>query len=65
MPGFIITIESNAKVWYLLGTILSLILGIGLSVAGFVALGSGWGISGIIVAVASVILVVDAIMNFT
>ncbi len=64
MTGFIIKIESNAKIWYLIGAILFLLGGIGLAIAGFTSSGLSTGITGIVIALASVIFLIDAIMNF-
>jgi hypothetical protein len=64
MPGFMIRIASNNQVWYMIGAILFLLLGIGLAIGGFAALGAGWGVAGIVVAAAAVIFVIDAAMNF-
>jgi len=63
MPGFIITVSSNNKWWYLIGAILFLVGGIALAIAGFVSLGTTWGITGIVVGVVSVVFLIDAIMN--
>lgn len=65
MAGFIITIESNNKYWYLAGTLLFLAGSIALAVAGFIVpdLGITWGITGIVAAVVSAVLVIDAFMN--
>lgn len=63
MPGFIITVTSNNKYWYLLGAILFLLGGIALAIAGFVTLGTAAGVAGIIISVASAVFLIDAIMN--
>lgn len=63
MSGFIITVTSNNKYWYLLGTILFLLLGIGLAIGGFASGATSLGITGIVVAAASCVFVIDAFMN--
>ncbi|MBD3617867.1 MAG: hypothetical protein HUJ28_00080 [Chromatiales bacterium] len=63
MPGFIIKIESNNKYWYLLGTILFLLLGVGLAIGGFLSGSTPTGITGIVIGLAALVLVIDAFMN--
>lgn len=63
MSGFLFRVSSNHRIWYLLGTILFVAGGIALAIAGFVTLGATWGITGIILAVAAGILMIDAISN--
>jgi len=65
MAGFMIKIESNNKWWYLFGAILFLAAGVGMTIAGFAvpAVGTSWGITGIVVAVVSTIFLIDAILN--
>lgn len=63
MPGFMITVTSNNKWWYLLGAVLFLLAGIAIAIAGFTTLGTSWGITGIVVGVVSVVFLIDAIMN--
>ncbi|MBI3563491.1 MAG: hypothetical protein HY080_17440 [Gammaproteobacteria bacterium] len=63
MSGFIITITSNNKWWYLLGTILFLALGIILAIVGFTGGNTTLGIAGIVVGVVSCVFVVDALKN--
>lgn len=63
MSGFIITVTSNNKYWYLLGTILFLLLGIGLAIGGFASGTTPLGIAGIVVAAVSCVFVIDAFMN--
>jgi NAD/NADP transhydrogenase beta subunit len=63
MAGFMITVSSNARGWYLAGSIFFLVGGIALSAAGFATLGTTWGIVGIVVAVASLLFLADAISN--
>jgi hypothetical protein len=65
MPGFMIKLESSARGWYLLGTIIFVLIGVALCIGGFAKLGTTWGIAGLIVAGASTILMIDAIMNYT
>ena len=64
MPGFMIVIKGNGKGWYLLGAILFLLLGVGLAIGGFVGKEVGLGITGIVVGAASIIFLIDAIMNY-
>ena len=63
MSGFIITVSSNNKWWYLLGTILFLLIGIGMTIGGFASGNTGLGIAGIVCSVASGVFLIDAIMN--
>jgi len=65
MPGFMIKVESNARGWYLFGAIFFLLLGLGLTIAGFASVGPPLGITGIVVMLASGLFLIDAIMNFT
>jgi len=60
----IITVTSNNRIWYMIGTIIFLVLGVSLIIGGFfLAWGITWGITGIVVTIASVILLIDAIRN--
>ncbi len=63
MPGFIVSISSNNKWWYLLGTILFLALGIVLAIVGFTGGTTSLGITGIVIGVVSCVFVIDAFMN--
>lgn len=63
MSGFIFTFSSNNKWWYLIGAIFFLVGGIALAIAGFLKLGIVTGIVGIVIALASVIFLIDAIKN--
>ncbi len=65
MPGFMIKVESNARGWYLLGAIFFLLVGIALTIGGFAKLGAGLGITGIVIILASILFLIDAIMNFS
>jgi len=48
----------------MIGTIIFLVLGVSLIIGGFfLAWGITWGITGIVVTIASVILLIDAIRN--
>lgn len=63
MPGFIFTVTSNNKYWYLAGTIIFLLIGIGVAVGGFLGGSTITGIVGIVLGLAALILMIDAIMN--
>jgi hypothetical protein len=63
MSGFIVTVTSNNKWWYLLGTIVFLAIGVTIAIAGFAAGSTPTGIAGIVVGAVSVVFVIDAIMN--
>ena len=61
----IITVSSNNRVWYLIGAIFFILVGISLTIAGFVEVGVTLGIAGIVVTVAAIVFLVDAIINLT
>lgn len=61
--GFIITVTSNVKWAYLVGTIVFLAGGVGSTIYGFASGKTGVGIMGIAIAVASAVLLIDAIVN--
>jgi hypothetical protein len=61
----IITVSSNNRVWYLIGAIFFILVGVALAIAGFVEVGLALGITGIVVTVAAVVFLIDAIINLT
>jgi len=66
MTGFIISVRSNNPIWYLIGTIVFTLIGIGLSIVGFTtSAGVGTGIFGIVMALAAIVLMIGAIRNLS
>jgi hypothetical protein len=65
MPGFMLKVSTNARSGYLAGAILFLLGGIALAIGGLVSLGTTWGVTGLVVAIASVVFLIDAIMNLS
>lgn len=60
----IITVTSDNKTWYLLGTILFAIIGAVLAFVGFLtSAGVGLAVVGIVIAVAAVVLMVDTLIQ--
>lgn len=60
----IITVTSNNKTWYLLGTILFAVLGVTLAILGFLtSAGAGLAVVGIVIAVAAAVLMVDTLIQ--
>lgn len=65
MSGFIINVESNHRVWYLIGTIVFVLIGLGLAIGGFASGNVGSGVVGVVMTVAAVVLLIDAIANLS
>ena len=63
MPGFMFTVTSNNKYWYLAGAIIFLLVGIGVAAGGFLGGSTVTGITGIVIGLVAVIFLIDAIMN--
>lgn len=57
----IITVTSNNRTWYLIGAILTLLVGVGLAIAGFATGTTGLGIAGVVVGLAGVVFTVDGL----
>jgi NAD/NADP transhydrogenase beta subunit len=61
----IITVSSNNRVWYLIGAIFFVLVGVAVAIAGFAKVGVLWGVTGIAITVVATVLLVDAIINMT
>lgn len=63
MAGFIIRVSSNNRGWYLAGTILGVLVSLGVCIAGFATRTPAVGIVGLVMVLGAVLLMVDAIAN--
>jgi len=61
----IIAVSSNNRIWYLIGAIFFILVGIALAIAGFVKVGVSLGVTGIVITVAAIVFLIDAIINLT
>lgn len=57
----IITVSSTNRTWYLIGTIVFVLIGIAVAIAGFASGTVALGIVGIVLALGAVVLLIDAL----